>query len=185
MPGHSPDIGLPYDPERARRLLAEAGYQDGRDFPVVEGAMAHKEQAMLDLAEDWYHTLGVEVVWKIVDRGSILARLDRDPPPLFRMAWQADYPDPDNLLRLGPPRTHWFGWASDVYVDLLEQARRITDHAERIAVYQRADRLLIEEAVILPIVYGRQHWLVKPWVRQFSPSALYWNFWSNVIIEPH
>ena len=105
-------------------------------------------------------------------------------PPLFRMGWQADYPDPDNPLRLGP-RTHWVGWASDVYVDLLEQARRITDHGERIAVYQRADRLLIEEAVILPIVYGRQHWLVKPWVRQFSPSALYWTFWGNVIIESH
>jgi ABC-type oligopeptide transport system substrate-binding subunit/DNA-binding SARP family transcriptional activator len=184
MPGHSPEIGLPYDPERARALLAEAGYPNGQGFPVVEGVLAHREQVLLDLAESWHQTLGVEVVWRILDWGQILDHLERDAPPLFRMGWQADYPDPDNPLRVGT-RVQWIGWQNEAYTELLEQARRIADHAERIRLYQRADRILVEEAAIVPLFYGRQHWLVKPWVRQFSLSPMFWPYWKTVIIEPH
>ena len=184
MPAHSPGIGLPFDPERARRLLAEAGYPDGRDFPVVEGLLGHKEQIMIDLAEQWHESLGVKVVWKMDDLDLLLDRLDQDPPPLFRMGWHADYPDPDNPLRLGI-WTRQMARQNETYARLLDEARRITDHPERMRLYQQADRLLMKEATVVPIIYGRQHWLVKPWVRQFTPSAIYWSFWKDVIIEPH
>jgi len=73
---------------------------------------------------------GKEVVWEVIDWGMMLDRLDRDPPPLFQSGWQADYPDPDNLLRLGVP-THRVGWQNEIYSDLVEQARFITKHQER------------------------------------------------------
>jgi ABC-type oligopeptide transport system substrate-binding subunit len=50
---------------------------------------------------------------------------------------------------------------------------------------QQADRILVEEAPVLPLCYGRLHALVKPWVRRYLTSSLKWWFWKDVIIEPH
>jgi ABC-type oligopeptide transport system substrate-binding subunit len=52
-------------------------------------------------------------------------------------------------------------------------------------MYQQADRILVEEAPILPLLYDRCHLLVKPWVIKFPISPIKWNFWKEVIIEPH
>jgi len=59
------------------------------------------------------------------------------------------------------------------------------DQEERMRMYQQADRILIEEAPILPLAYGRFHMLVKPWVRRYLTSPLRWWYWKDVIIEPH
>ena len=67
IPGHSPGIGSPYDPEGARQLLAEAGYPDGRGFPVV-GALLPRAAITLAGCEyqqaQWQENLGVEIVWR-------------------------------------------------------------------------------------------------------------------------
>jgi ABC-type oligopeptide transport system substrate-binding subunit len=67
----------------------------------------------------------------------------------------------------------------------LEDAQRMMDQSERMKAYQRADRLLIAEAPIIPLAYGSWHLLVKPWVRQFPMSSIKLWFWKDVIIEPH
>jgi ABC-type oligopeptide transport system substrate-binding subunit len=57
---------------------------------------------------------------------------------------------------------------------------------ERMHLYQKADQILVEAAAIMPLTYGRQHWLVKPWVRKFLTPAMYTScFWKDVIIEAH
>jgi hypothetical protein len=52
-------------------------------------------------------------------------------------------------------------------------------------LYAQAGRILIEEAVLLPIVYGRCRLLVKPWVSRYPTLALGSLLWKDVIIEPH
>jgi ABC-type oligopeptide transport system substrate-binding subunit len=59
------------------------------------------------------------------------------------------------------------------------------DQEERLRMYARADRILMEEAPIKPLLYRREHMLVKPWVRRFPSSAFSVWFWKDVIIEPH
>jgi oligopeptide transport system substrate-binding protein len=186
MPGHSPGIGLPYDPEQARGLLAEAGYPGGRDFPTVEclGRSLNDKIGLDYLRAQWRENLGIDIKWQITEWGAMLDRLDREPPHLFIMGWTVDYPDPDNPLRVSAHRS-WTGWQNESYTELVERARRITDHAERMKLYQQADRILIEEAAVVPVLYGRYHFLVKPWVRKFSLSAVSWTFWKDVIVETH
>ena len=53
------------------------------------------------------------------------------------------------------------------------------------AMYQEADRILVEEAAIMPLAYWRCHWLVKPWVRRYPVSTTKSWFWKDVIIDPH
>lgn len=52
-------------------------------------------------------------------------------------------------------------------------------------LYGQADRILAEEAAIVPLTYERMHLLVKPWVRRYPTSPIKYWFWKNVIIEPH
>ena len=53
------------------------------------------------------------------------------------------------------------------------------------AMYRQADRILVEEAPVLPLTYGRFHILVKPWVRRYRTSPLHRSFWKDVVLEAH
>jgi ABC-type oligopeptide transport system substrate-binding subunit len=184
MPGHSPGIALPYDREKARQLLAEAGYAGGVRFPeVVCFARAH-EAYQADLGKQWRESLGVQIRMVPVDSTGLLDTLDSRPRQMWIMGWVADYPDPDNFLRACEWRTHTT-WQNQSYDELLEGARRVTDQRARMKIYQQAERILIEEAAILPLFHPRWHLLVKPWVRRYPTSPLRQSFWKDVIIEPH
>jgi len=185
MPGHSPGISLPYDPDQARCLLAEAGYPGGRGFPELDLSTFHGYEPWLEyLQAQWRETLGIEVVCQSIKFAAFLERLDERPSDMFRVAWQADYPDPDSFLR-ACSAWRWTGWHNGAYAKLVEKARRVTDQGERMRLYQQAERILIDEAPIVPLAYGRQHWLVKPWVKRFLTPAMQTFLWKDVIIESH
>jgi ABC-type oligopeptide transport system substrate-binding subunit len=75
-------------------------------------------------------------------------------------------------------------WQDDTYNELVATARRTTDQNMRMQLYTQADRILIEQAAIMPMTYSRQHYLVKPWVSQYPTSAICAAFWKDVVIEP-
>jgi ABC-type transport system substrate-binding protein len=187
MPGHSPDIGLPYDPEAARRILAEAGYPDGRGFPEID-CLARDDPGH-DLACEylqslWLENLGIDVDWKLVEWGTFYDLFSERTPQLWMVGWYADYPDPDDFLRV-PWWLRLGGWQNPAYDELVEGARRVLDQPERMRMYQQADRMLVEEAPLVPLCYGRYHMLVKPWVKELFTSSLKWWSWKDVILEPH
>ena len=187
MPGHSPGIGLPYDPEQARLLLADAGYPGGQGFPELEVFTAGtplEVSTVENLQTQWLHNLGVEVTLKRLNWGEMLDRLSRESPHMWSMGWSADYPDPDNFLRVGNWRLTG-GWRNELYDRLIEGARRGTDQGERIGMYQQAELILVQEAPILPLYHFRSHLLVKPWVRRYPTSPMKLWFFKDVIIEPH
>jgi oligopeptide transport system substrate-binding protein len=177
IPGHSSGIGLPYDPSQARHLLVQVGYPDGRGFPVVEildGNGANK--AVEYLVSQWLENLNVNVTLKLVEWEKYIQ--ERHGTHLGIGYWLADYPDPDNYLsdfvRANIPH-----WRDERYDQLVEEAQRTLVQARRIRLYQEADKILIEQAALVPIVYFRSHHLVKPWVK--------WRGWGirGLIIEPH
>jgi ABC-type oligopeptide transport system substrate-binding subunit/serine/threonine protein kinase len=178
-PGHSADIGLPFDPEQARQLLAEAGYQEGADFPVIVAAAWERVQPSIEyLAGQWRETLGIEIAWDILEWVEYLNKERQESYQMAYAGWLADYPDPDSFLRTSGLR-RWTHWRCDEFNRLVEQARRITDQQERMRLYRRADRMLLEQAIVIPLTYGQSHRLVKPWV-EFQGRA-----WKDAIIYPH
>jgi ABC-type transport system substrate-binding protein/DNA-binding SARP family transcriptional activator/MoxR-like ATPase len=186
MPGHSPDIGLPYDPEAARHLLAEAGYPGGRGFPTVFCLV--RDDPGHDLMSDylhgqWLESLGIEISWMESTWAEFPDKMSVDAPQLWMAGWYADYPDPDDFLRI-----QWWispAWRNNDFDQLVEGAGRSMDQEDRMNKYREADKLLVEEAPILPLCYGRFHMLAKPWVRKYFMSPLKWWSWKDVILEPH
>jgi ABC-type oligopeptide transport system substrate-binding subunit len=82
-------------------------------------------------------------------------------------------------------RLRFGGWRNRAYEELVEGALRVLDQAERMRTYQQADKMLLEEAPILPLCYGRFHMLMKPWVKKLATSPLKWWSWKDVVLEPH
>jgi len=183
--GHSPDIGLPFDPEQARRLLAEAGYPGGSGFPTIETAVYKGRQRTVEfLSAQWRECLGVEITWEYMDFAASSEKKRQGSYQINWGGWIADYPDPDNFLRTSQLQQRTY-WHNDAFDSLVEDAKRISDHQERMKFYRKADHMLVEEAVIVPLIYGQSHWLVKPWVRNFVVRKFLEVIWKDNIIDPH
>ena len=182
IPGHSPDVGLPYDPEGARQLLAQAGYPDGRGFPELELTANFDNQTMTEFViGQLEQNLNINIDIKVLGWAEFLKNLD--VTHLLMARWVADYPDPDNFLRVALTRR--IGNWDDTYIDLLEKARRLTNQVERMKLYHQAEEILIGQAAIMPVTYARFHLLVKPWIKNLAKSSL--DFWTckDAIIEPY
>ncbi len=166
-----PGVGISYDPEQAKKWLAEAGYPDGKGFPEViymfntsEGhaQIAQAIQAMLK------RTLNIKVQlrnqeWKVYLR----AVGQKDAPHMWRMGGCSTYLDANDTLESYHPtesenRMHW---QNAEFEELITQGREVTDPEERKKIYRRAEQIVSREAAILvPIYYYTTQGLVKPWV---------------------
>jgi oligopeptide transport system substrate-binding protein len=178
-PGHSPTIGLPYDPARARQLMTQAGYPNGHGFPSLE-IIWHRPDILEPLLAQWLDNLNINVAIEIADWENVVqAILGRD---IFCMGWQADYPDPDSFLRVAIP-SHIPNWKNATYDRLLEEAQRSSNQKDRIRFYREADKILIEDAVVIPYLYEGDHFLCKPWVKLPEWSDFF--RFKDVILEPH
>ncbi|MBM4432096.1 MAG: peptide ABC transporter substrate-binding protein [Chloroflexi bacterium] len=189
MPGHSPGIALPYDPQAARDLLVEAGYGErgGLCFPRVEvwhPTYAAIAEPISYFISQWQQHLDVEFCAEPMEWAAYLERLTTSLPHLWFGAWAADYPDPDTFLRVGLAQNRR-SWPKLPYEELLETARRTTDQAQRLQLYRQADRMVIEEAVVLPFAYRTHHFLVKPWVKRYPLFYIGAPLWKDVVIESH
>jgi oligopeptide transport system substrate-binding protein len=172
MPAHSSALGAAHDPERARRELAEAGYPDGLGFPTVEIAYTAgpgEDPVTTHLAQGWMDVLGVHVRPVGLPWDEFLQRRDADPPPLSVSGWSADYPDPDNLLRVlfhSREGLNAIRWHNAEFDALTEEAAAASDRGRRLELYQHADRILVEEqAALAPLWYGESRQLLQPHVR--------------------
>jgi oligopeptide transport system substrate-binding protein len=177
-PGHSPGIGLPYDPEQARRLLSEAGYPDGRGFPDIRFVWYQIFPTMEFLQEQWLSNLNVQIGIDIKRLEDVDDWYHERKLRLHGVGGSVD-PSIEAMVKILSPE-----WKDARFEKLLEEAQQSLDQSERIRLYQEADELLIDEAAIMPFLYGRGHWLVKPWVKIPPGQIDSWNL-KNYIIEPH
>jgi len=193
IPGHSEQIGLAYDPTLARQLLAEAGFPDGRSFPVLMCAGyvgANPQKTCEFVGDQWLRHLSIQSTWEYHRPVNGLGKdstLDW-PYDVWLSGWTADYLDPSNFLSTYIQNEiilSSYPWHQPEYERLLKAAAKITRHDERIRLYEAADRLLIQSAVYAPLFYNKIGLVVKPWVKKYPVSALFSHYWQDVIIEPH
>jgi oligopeptide transport system substrate-binding protein len=176
--GYNPNVGLKYDPQKAKRLLAEAGYPNGQGFPTVHLSYQtlYELQKEAEIAQYlWKKNLNVNVRLDNVEWKVLLSKLHDDPPEIFRMGWFVDYPDPDSYLNLflSDSGNNYTNWKNKTYDALVNQAVVTMDPVKRKALYDQAQRLLLEKmAVIVPTYVAEKTYLVKPYVHGLQMSPL-------------
>jgi len=152
-------VGYNYNPEKAKELLYLAGYPDGKGLSEIT---LHTTANYVDLCEYIQHQLGeigIKTKVDIVDASAHRELVARSKLNFFRKSWIADYPDAENYLALfysknftphGPNYTHF----SNVEFDrLYKLSQSEINDSTRYYLYQKMDKIVIEEAPIVPLYY--------------------------------
>jgi oligopeptide transport system substrate-binding protein len=131
--------------------------------------------------------LGVRINLQNEEWKMYLEHLHRDPPPIFRENWGADYPDPETFMNIfcSNSGNNHTGWGLPQYDNLVERASCEQDAKVRAQLYAQADKILCaDKAVIAPCFLSTQNTMVKPWVKGLEFNKIDIQFFKHVRIIP-
>jgi oligopeptide transport system substrate-binding protein len=172
IPGYQGPTGLPFDPAAAKKLLAEAGYPDGRGLPTVEilynDLDVHRTIAET-IQQMWRENLGVDSELRGLEWGVYLASTHSLDYEVARAGWVADYADPNTFLDMFQTdnENNQTGWGNPKYDELIKAAAAEEDATKRLELLSEAEKILIDEQPIIPIYYRVSKNLVQPHVKGF------------------
>jgi oligopeptide transport system substrate-binding protein len=163
--------------DEARRLLAEAGFPGGQGLPVfelqvrndeIQPKMAEAVQAM------WQRDLGVKISLAQLEQKVSIQNQTTLNYAIGSNGWVADFADPVTFLDLfvSGGGNNWTGWSNPAYDRLIAAAAQTIDPVRRYEVFQQAEALLLEQAPVIPLVFGARNYLIDPAVRGWEPAPL-------------
>jgi peptide/nickel transport system substrate-binding protein len=179
--------GYSFDLEKAKQLMREAGYPEGKGFPEItlninEGGGRNTQIA--EAIQNMLKEIGITVKLQLLQFAQHLDIIDAGRADFFRLGWIADYPDPENFLNL------WYGknvpdnpndkspinsfrYKNKKYDELFEKAIMTTDMAERYKLYEQAEQIAVSEAPVLFIFYDEDYRLLQPYVRGYALDPMH------------
>lgn len=182
--GRKPDLWPTENVQRARELLAAAGYPNGQGFPelVFTYNTADSWKAMGQyLQQRWKDTLNINVrldnmEWKVFLKWRYEPGWTAQGD-LYRGGWTSDYEDPYNWYNTlwdsaEDPTQYNGGWVNAEFDALVRQARAEQDPTARTALYEQAEAILAREYIHLPIFYDQYEVLAKPYVQNYTPNRV-------------
>lgn len=187
--GYRSSASIPEDIERARELLAEAGYPDGKNFPtltILYNTDEDHQKIALVIQQMWKKALNIQVKlenqeWKVFFASQRTGNYD-----IVRGSLSGDFYDPKNFMDVfradnGNNRT---GWANAEYEALIQQAEQTSDQSKRFALFQQAEAILLAEAPIMPIYTYTSNALVAESVKEWHNNIMdYWSY-KHVYLDP-
>jgi oligopeptide transport system substrate-binding protein len=188
--GYNPPQLFEYDPDEARRLLAEAGYPKGAGFPgfsILYNTLEQHQKIAVAIQQMWRQELGISVQLVNQEWQVYLDSQNTNNFDVVRRGWIGDYVDPNNFLDLfitGGGNNHT-GFSNARYDEIiLEQAPATRDRDERYALFHEAERLLMAEMPLIPLyVYQSKH-LVRPSLKGMPSNIMDFYNWKYVYLEP-
>jgi peptide/nickel transport system substrate-binding protein/oligopeptide transport system substrate-binding protein len=177
MPGYNPEVpSYSYDPAKAKQLLAQAGYSDGKNFVPVTLATSRKSSEEPQLVQQALAAIGLTVEFQqFEDWTSYQAALQRGNVQLFTFTWYADYPDPDNFLYPlfhSKSQTNYFRYNNPTVDMLLDDARRETNDLSRVNLYRQAEQIILSDAPVVTLLHYMYDRAFQPYVEGVEVSAL-------------
>jgi oligopeptide transport system substrate-binding protein len=175
--GYTSTARVREDPTAAKRLLAEAGYPDGKNFPTVTllYSTSQGNKAISEAAQEmWRKNLNIHVAlhndeWKVY-----LDAMRNTNYDIGYAGWGADYADPSTFLDLFQTESgnNETGWANAEYDRFCHAAASTGDQAVRFAAFQKAEAVLMDEMPIIPIYVFTNPRLIQPCVKGWYPNLL-------------
>lgn len=181
MPGFSPNVaGYPLDREKAKRLLAEAGYPGGKGLPPIQYHFntTDTNRRIGELIQASLREIGIVVELRSLDWAAHLKLVDDGGAGFFRQGWIADYPDPENFLTvLFHSRNVGAAGNTSRYRNpaldrLFDEADAMAPGPARLRKYQEAEEIILGDAPWVSLYHYSSRLLLKPSVRGLEKSPL-------------
>jgi len=180
LPGYSPaPKSPPYDPAAAKRLLAEAGFPEGRGLTPLRLYTAQTGSSAVvksngrvkeDLAK-----VGIKLEIHEVPWSKLIALIEDNAAPAFQLGWIADLPDPDAFLRtlFEPGGTaNYFNFLDHDTAAALERGASETNPLERARIYRELERSILEKAPLIPLFHSMGMIAARREVRGLKPGPM-------------
>lgn len=175
--GYEHPDGLPYDVEAARKLLADAGYPEGKGFPSVKllyntDTGDHAAIAQ-NVRRQWQDKLGIVLELDGIDNAQFKSRLHDADYAVSRASWYGDYMDVSTFTDkyLSDSDNNDSRWKRPEYDALLAEATREADPQKRLDLLSRAEAMLLEDAPILPLYQYTNSFVHRPDVTGIPRNA--------------
>jgi oligopeptide transport system substrate-binding protein len=193
MPGYNSNlVGLDFNLSEAEALIKASSYGSVANLPPITLTMPGEEGSVGPLIQalvyQWEKNLGVNVQIRELDPEVYYTELPQEEDQMYYSGWVADYPYPQDFLDIlfSTGSSYNYGGYSNPQVDsLIQQANEETDQAKAFALYQQAEKLIVNDAAWLPLTSGENYLLVQPYVKNLSINALGFMDFNDVTISPH
>lgn len=176
-----------YDPERAKALLAEAGYPDGYDLRVTVNTKYPSNVAIATTFQAQAKPAGINVEVEQVDSAAWSDMKASGGVDCSIANWYVDYNDPDSMLySYMDARTDSNSsfWHNEEFKELTEKGVQTTDEAERQEIYQRAEYIMTrEDFAVTPLYNETKYYVLNPAITGFEMGSTYRMFWKDADIQ--
>jgi ABC-type transport system substrate-binding protein len=173
-----------YDPDAARRLLAEAGFTNGMDartgrrlqLQLELGRTDTETRESTELLVRFAERIGIVIQPNYNTQSASFRKIERRQAQMFRVGWVADYPDAENFLQLfysanaspGPNRANY---QNSTFDRLYEKVRTMPDSLERTTIYEEMSAIVEEDCPWIFLHHPLDLTLQHPWVTNYRPHA--------------
>jgi peptide/nickel transport system substrate-binding protein len=168
--------GYHYDITKAKQLLAEAGFPEGRNLPEIKLLTIPIYGDLGTYIANDLLQVGIKVRVEVIQKSLLMEQTSKSQAPFFRGSWIADYPDAENYLSVfygkNPAPPNYTRYKNAAYDLLYEKALSEKNDSLRFKLYQQMDRMVINDAPVVPLWYDMAIHLVHLNIENFYPNSL-------------
>jgi oligopeptide transport system substrate-binding protein len=186
--GYTCRTQVPDNFEKARQLLAEAGYPGGRGLPPIE-VQCFQTEVKLRVTEAvqamWLKELGVHITIAQLETKTLYQNQQTKDYTMAFSGWLADYPDPNTFLgtMVTGGGNNYAGWSNKEFDALIDQASNTADNGKRMEIFQKAEAILLNEAPLIPLYFQPNVYAISPVVKGWTTTVAGFHEWNRIWLE--
>jgi ABC-type transport system substrate-binding protein len=175
---------------KARELLAEAGYPEGRGLPEIEYYTSkgsnQAEQTQAEIRQ--LARIGIRLNPKMVDFSELIEAINQKKGQMFGFAWGSDYPDPENNLALfysknKAPGANHYNYDRPEFDKLYEQIIVMMPGTERTKIIEQMRDMIIADVPFVGSMARTRFYLAHPFLKNFKPSEDFYNWFKYLDVD--